>query len=188
MTDKLAGDALIGTFARRLVNTAQRRAWWVIAAYALLAVIALRYTSTHLGINTDTEDMIAEDLPWRQTFIDYHQAFPQFVGNLLIVIDGLTPELAEKAQVQVAAALAEDEELFARIYTPGAGEFFDRHGLLYLTTTELQDLSDNLVQLQPILGTLAQNPTLTGLADVFSLITKAPDDDFLLSLEKPLAT
>ena len=182
----MSENLFIKSFSRRLVDFAQARAGPVLATYLALAVLGFWYTVTNLGINTDTEDMIANDLPWRQTFIKYRQAFPQFDGNLLVVIDGLTPELARSAQYRLAAAIDEKPELFGPIHTPGSGDFLDRHGLLFLDEDDLVELSDNLVSLQPILGILARNPSLSGLADVFELLQKAPDDTVFLELGDPL--
>ncbi len=48
------------------VGGVHRRAWWAAAAAALATVIILWFTSANLGINTDTADMIDENLPVRQ--------------------------------------------------------------------------------------------------------------------------
>ena len=182
----MPGTRLTNSFSLRLVDLAQSRAGVVLATYLALAAIGFWYTVNNLGINTNTEDMIAKELPWRQTFIEYHEAFPQFVGNLLVIIDGLTPELARSAQYRLAAAMDDQPELFGPIHSLGSGDFLDRHGLLFLDEEDLVDLSDNLVNLQPILGILARDSSLAGLADVFSLIRRAPDDTEFLELGNPL--
>ena len=187
MTGKSPEHRFIKSFATRLVDAAHRRAWWFIVTYALVIVFALRYTGTHLGINSYIEDMIAEDLPWRQTFMDYHEAFPQYVDSLLIVIDGLTPDLAKEAQYALATRLEGDENVFVEsIFLPGAGEFFDRYGLLYLEIEELRNLSDKIVELQPVLGILANDAGLPGLARVFILASDDAGRSPLTGLEKPL--
>jgi hopanoid biosynthesis associated RND transporter like protein HpnN len=178
---------LIESFATRLVDIAHRRAWWFILAYALFTISAVRYTGTHLGINSYIEDMIAEDLPWRQTFMEYREAFPQYVDNLLIVIDGLTPDLARQAQYRLAAEFESDKGgVFESVFLPGAGAFFDQNGLLYLETDELYELSDKIIEMQPVLGILAKNADLTGLARVFRLAADDTPRNSLTGFEKPL--
>ncbi len=187
MTRKSAEHRFIESFATRLVDAAHRHAWWFIVTYALVTVFALRYTGTHLGINSYIEDMIAEDLPWRQTFMDYHEAFPQYVDSLLIVIDGLTPDLAKEAQYALATRLEVDEDPFVvSVFLPGSGEFFDQYGLLYLEIEELQNLSDKIVELQPVLGILANDAGLPALARVFRLASDDAGRSPLTGLEKPL--
>ena len=178
---------LIESFATGLVDIAHRRAWWFILAYALFTISAVRYTGTHLGINSYIEDMIAEDLPWRQTFMEYRESFPQYVDNLLIVIDGLTPDLARQAQYRLAAEFESDKSgLFESVFLPGAGAFFDQHGLLYLETDELYKLSDRIIEMQPVLGILAKNSDLTGLARVFRLAADDTPRNSLTGFDKPL--
>ena len=189
MTGKLGGHDFIESFATGLVGAAHRRAWWFILAYVLFTIFAIRYTGTHLGINSYIEDMIAEDLPWRQTFMEYHESFPQYVDNLLIVVDGLTPDLAQQAQYLLAAEFEDDKSgLFESVFLPGAGVFFDKNGLLYLETGELFELSDKIIELQPVLGILASNADLTGLARVFQLAADDTPQNSLTGFDKPLAS
>ena len=187
LSEHVAGRRFIGSLATHLVDAAHRRPWWFLAVYALATIFALRYTVNHLGINSYIQDMISEDLPWRQTFIEYHESFPQFVDNLLIVIDGLTPELAQAAQQKLANALERDRSgLFVRVFLPGAGPFFDRQGLLYLSTDELLDLSDRLAELQPVLAILARSPDLPGLAQLFQPASEDRANISLPALDRPL--
>ena len=68
-------------------------AWWTALvcrrpaltalAFLLLTGALAEYTRTNLGINTDTADMISEDLPWRRTLIDFRDNFPQLFGGLV---------------------------------------------------------------------------------------------------------
>ncbi len=138
----------------------------MVAAVVGMTGIALPYTVDNLGINTNTADMIADELPWRQTYRDFQAAFPQFSDTLSVVIDGATPDLAEQAAILLAERLAGEPELVAWVYRPGGGEFFDRNALLYLGTDELRVLANRLVEVQPFLGRLERDPSLRGLFDL----------------------
>ncbi|MBT8143713.1 MAG: hypothetical protein KJO55_03370, partial [Gammaproteobacteria bacterium] len=68
---------LITRLAVAWVQFSTRFAALVLAGALLLVGAAGWYASGHLGIDTSTADMIAERLPWRQSFIEYREAFPQ---------------------------------------------------------------------------------------------------------------
>ena len=38
--------------------------------------------------------MLSEELSWRQLDIEYEKIFPQFIDNVLIVIEAESPDLA----------------------------------------------------------------------------------------------
>ncbi|MEJ2430883.1 MAG: MMPL family transporter [Deltaproteobacteria bacterium] len=141
-------------------------------ALVLFASVAsaalLHYTANNLGINTDTAEMLSETLSFRRNYKAFKNAFPQYDDALLIVVDADTPELAQDASKAMAAQLEKRRDLFSMVYLPGGDRFFQKHGLMYLTPAELQDLADNLAQIQPFLGRLTRDQTLRGL---FSMLT-----------------
>ena len=53
---------------------------------------------------------------------------------------------------------------------PDAGPFFERNGLLFLSTAEVTRATEQLIRAQPFLATLAADPTLRGLAHALSFI------------------
>jgi len=163
-------------------NISRFLAGWVHLAHryalslVLLAFVAtgalLYYTANNLGINTDTAEMLSETLPFRRNYKAFKTAFPQYDDALLIVIDAETPELAQDASAALAAQLESRSDLFLLVYLPGGDTFFQKHGLMYLSPLELQDLADNLAQIQPFLGRLTKDQTLRGL---FSMLTAGVD-------------
>ena len=85
-----------------LVDLCRRNALRVVLTGGLLAVFAGWYAADHLGINTDTDEMFAASLPWRQRAELFKSYFPQFRDLLVAVIDAKEPEEAEAT----ASALA----------------------------------------------------------------------------------
>jgi hypothetical protein len=73
---------------------------------------------------------------------------------------------ARDATAALADRLARQPDLFASVYVPGGGEFFERHALLYMSVTQLEDLSDHLASVQPILAEIARDRSLRNLAVV----------------------
>ena len=165
-----------------LENTNRILGGWVYLTHryalglVLLASVAtgalLYYTANNLGINTDTAEMLSETLPFRRNYKAFTTAFPQYDDALLIVIDADTPELAQDASATLAAQLESKSDLFLSVYLPGGDTFFQKHGLMYLSSAELQDLADKLAQIQPFLGRLTRDQTLRGL---FSMLTAGTD-------------
>lgn len=152
----------------------QRHAWPVIVLAVAAGAFCLYYTFHHLRINTDSSDMLSEKLLWRQTYDDYKRAFPQFADNIVIVIDGATPDEARDAAQRLADHLETRTDLFKSVFLPQTAAFFRQNGLLYLDERELQDLADNLARAQPFLSRLAADPSLRGLA---VLLTEALEEE-----------
>jgi hypothetical protein len=136
----------------------------VVAAAVVLAAIALGYAWLALEIDTSTQDMISADVPFRRDHIAFVRAFPGFEEAIVAVVEGATPERVERATADLAAALRADQEHFAAVDHPAGEPFLVRHGLLYLDLDELADLGDRLAAAQPLLATLAADPSLRGLA------------------------
>ncbi len=128
-----------------------------LAAVATLALGALAayYAAGNLGVNTDTANMIAATVPWRQHFNEYRAAFPLRDRNLLVVIDAPTPARADEFAAALLRELRAQPERYRSPLLAGEGEFFERNGLLYLPTAQLAALTDRLAAVQPLIGLLA---------------------------------
>ena len=140
----------------RWVTQVIARPWTVIAVFAAATGLCGYYAANHLGINTDTADMIARDLPWRQDFIAFREQFPNRFRTIIVVIDG------NEAAVGAAAASLREQmlqrpELFLDVYQPLGGEFLNRNALLFLPVSELEALADELIAAQPLLGRLSRD-------------------------------
>ena len=144
----------------------------VLLVVFALAFFAMRYTVDNLSMNTDTEDMLSEELVWRKLDQEYEKRFPQYDNNILIVVEAATPDQAGDAAALLYQRLKPEQALFEFVYYPNALSVFRESGLLYLDTTELQDLSDSLAEVQPFLAKLARDPSLRGL---FGVLTEALD-------------
>ena len=140
--------------ARALGSRVLRRPKLSIAVSLLATGLAGYYAAGHLGVNTDTANMISPTLPWRRDFIEYRDAFPVRDRNLLIVIDAPSAVRADAFSAALLAELRKRPDLYHSILLQGEGEFFERNGLLYLPLAELEQLADRLAAAQPLLGLL----------------------------------
>ena len=138
----------------------------IVGSTLLAASASLYYTTTSLGINTDTGDLFSEELAWQQTYREYTDAFPMYSDNLILVIDGATPEAADQAIKALGERLQSETDLLEWVYQPRGGPFFERNALLYLEVEELEDLIDNIAAIQPFIGSLAREPSSAELFDI----------------------
>ncbi|WP_036254421.1 MMPL family transporter, partial [Methylobacter sp. BBA5.1] len=127
---------------------------------------SLFYTVRNLGIDTDTTKILSEELPFLQNRERFIEAFPQDDQAILVVVDTPTPEQATRAVNYLDTQFGNEKQRIKSIYIPGAGEFFDRHGLLYLDLDELEDLAAKLAEAQPFIGTLSRDNSLKSLLSI----------------------
>lgn len=161
-----------------IVDISVRLRWASILLGLALTAGAIFYVVNHFAITTDTSELISSDLDWRQRERQFDAAFPQHTDTIDIVIDGKTPELTEAAAASLAAALSESKpDPFQIVRRRDGGPFFEKNGLLYLSLPELKETTEGLIKAQPVLGTLAADPTLNGLAKALSFVPLGVKDD-----------
>ncbi|MFV1959514.1 MAG: hopanoid biosynthesis-associated RND transporter HpnN, partial [Planctomycetota bacterium] len=148
------------------VGGAARFAPWVLLLVLALSVGAFLYARDHLGIDSNLDDMLSPELPFRRAQARFLEAFPQFDANLVLVVDGETPERARSAALALAGRLRAREDLYRDVTVPRAVPFLEAHALYYLDLDELADLGDRLAEVQPFLGRLTRDPSLRGLVDM----------------------
>lgn len=164
------------------VGLMQRRAWWVVTLAVLCGAGMVAYVGGHLSIDTDTSALISKNLPWKAQLDKIDRLFPQQSETLAIVIDATTPALAAHAQRLLVERLKQDPELFPDVFALDTEPFFRENGLLFVDLPELKELSTRLLQAQPFLGTLAQDPSLAALFTLLDrALTHGGDADFDLA-------
>ena len=156
-------------FLVRWVDGVRRGALAVVLGSVALTVAALWFVATNIGINTDTDDMLSPELEFRKDSAAVSEAFPQFSDNIVVVVDGVTPDLADDATLRLVEALRARPELFGEVWDLAGDPFLRRNGLLYKDVDELAGLADRLAEAQPFLGALWSDPSLRGLVEMLSL-------------------
>ncbi|MGH6927936.1 MAG: MMPL family transporter, partial [Dongiaceae bacterium] len=159
----------IAALTERIVDASRRHARAVVAGCLALTVLFGWYMATHLGIDANTDHLLDPNASWRQAELEIKHLFPQNDGVLVIVVDGVTPELAGDAAARLAARLGERPDMFQDIRRPDASEFFRRNGLLFLPTEEVEQLTDSLARSQPLIAAIAADPSVNGLFGAFNL-------------------
>ena len=152
------------------LQVVQKYAWLFLLIALAFTVSNVFYIKDNLGINTDTADMLSEELDWRKNHIEYKKAFPQFSDNIAIVIESETPDQTQDATIALTERLKKEQQLFPSVFQIENSDFFRQNSLLYLDTEELEELADNLAAVQPFLAKLQQDQNIRGL---FSVLTQA---------------
>ncbi|HUO55060.1 MAG TPA: MMPL family transporter [Rhodoblastus sp.] len=158
----------------------------VLAATMLVTILAGWYAAQNFSISTDLNKLINPDLPWRQREIALGEAFPQRANAILAVLDASSPEAATKGALALVAALKPQTKYFEDVTSLETSDFFRREGLLYLSTKEVADKTDQLIEAQPFLGALARDPSLRGFAGALALMAQGGKE--AAGLAKPLAS
>jgi hopanoid biosynthesis associated RND transporter like protein HpnN len=161
--------------------------WTIIGLSLLVALLSALYTAQHFKINTDINKLISDKLDWRQREAEFEKAFPGRYDSILVVVDAPTHELATEASAALARRLAERKDLFRAVRQPDAGEFFEKNGLLFLPTDEVERTAKSLGEAQPLIDVLATDPTLRGLSQALSFALTGVDRG-MLELDKMTRT
>jgi hopanoid biosynthesis associated RND transporter like protein HpnN len=155
-----------------LVGLSVARASIVVTALAILCVGMIHFVSGHFAMTTDTYALLSPNLPWRVRQAEFNKAFPPESSDIVVVVDGQTPELSEAAAARLAASLAAQTRLFHSVQRPDGGPFWAHNGLLFATTEDVKTFIAQLVKAQPFLGAMASDPSLRGLANTLALVAK----------------
>jgi uncharacterized protein len=157
---------MINSVIVRIVDTCANYKWTTIIAGTLLMLGAGAFAAAKFSINTDVEGLISQDLPWHQRQLKMSQAFPQ--NGISVVVKAPTTENAELATNALAQRLAGQRDLFPLVGQPDSGEFFERNGLLFGSPAEVRKNAEGLTNAQPLIATLAGDPSLRGVMKALS--------------------
>ena len=144
------------------VKACTRFASLTVLIAVILAVAAGFYTARHFAINTDINTLISPDLDWRKRDNQFGQAFDR-ERTILAVVDSPTPELTGAARAALEQKLAGDTKHFDSVQALGAGEFFEKNGLLFLPVADVGRLTGQFESAAPLIEILAGDPSLRGL-------------------------
>lgn len=147
----------------------------IILGAAGAAVAAAWLASARLGVDTDTAALLDPDLPFRQSYAEFHREFPLLVDGLIAVVDGVTAEQALDAARALASELRLQPQSFATVLVDGDEAYLRRNALLLLEADELQRHTAELIDGQAFLGMLARDPSLHGLARGLTSLLDAAD-------------
>ncbi|MDJ0786340.1 MAG: MMPL family transporter [Myxococcota bacterium] len=159
-------DEFLGRSCERWVAAVARHPLRTALAALGLALGLFGLGLPHFGLDSSEDILFSEQLEFVPRREAWRVLFPGYRDPMLVRIEAPTADAADAAVKRLEERLRLQPELFPLFDQPAAGEFFERHGLLYLELDELLELSDRLVAAQPLLSSLARDPSLRGLADL----------------------
>jgi hopanoid biosynthesis associated RND transporter like protein HpnN len=145
-----------------IVKACTRFALLTVLVALILAIAAGFYTARHFKINTDINTLISQKLDWRQRDTKFEQAFDR-EKTILAVVDAPTPELTGAARTALEQKLSGDTKHFESVQPLGAGEFFEKNGLLFLPVAEVGRLTGQFEAVAPLIEIMAGDPSIRGL-------------------------
>jgi hopanoid biosynthesis associated RND transporter like protein HpnN len=145
-----------------IVKACTRFALLTVLLALILAVAAGFYTVRHFKINTDINTLISQNLDWRQRDNQFEEAFDR-ERTILAVVDAPTPELTGAARAALEQKLSGDTKHFESVQALGAGEFFEKNGLLFLPVAEVGRLTGQFESAAPLIEIMAGDPSIRGL-------------------------
>ncbi len=145
-----------------IVRACTRFAVLTMLVGLILAVVAGFYTARHFSINTDINTLISDKLDWRQRDQEFDRAFDRD-STILAVVEAPTPELTSAAAAALFDKLKGDTTHFQSMQPLGWGEFFDKNGLLFLSTEEVGKATSQFEAAAPLVEIMAGDPSIRGL-------------------------
>ena len=146
----------------QIVRACTRFATLTLLLGLVLATAAGYYTSRHFAINTDINTLISANLDWRQRDQKFDKAFDRD-STILAVIEAPTPEQTSSAAAALEQKLKGDDKNFLSMQPLGSGEFFEKNGLLFLSTEELGKITGQFQAAAPLIEIMAGDPSIRGL-------------------------
>jgi hopanoid biosynthesis associated RND transporter like protein HpnN len=161
---------MTGKFIAALVRFSVQYAWVVLIAALIAGGFAARYDIQHFGLDSQTENLVSPNAPWRAREQQFDREFPQTANLIDVVIDSESPERAEDATARLAARLSQQKQFFLSVRRPDAGPFFEHDAILLLPTADVQSTTAQIIKAQPFLGALAADPSLRGVFSSLSTV------------------
>ena len=159
-------DSLLDRILLGWVSTVVRLSWILVLVFVVGSGFCLYYTANNLGVNTNTEEMLSADLPFRINHAHMEQAFPQDARTILVVIESNTPEQSNYVTQRLGDLFHSESQFVKSVYIPGEDEFFKRQALLYEDVDKLDQLALDITRAQPFLGRLARNNSLSEFTSI----------------------
>jgi len=114
MNDVSTPVSVTASLIVHVVGRCVAHAWIIVTAVIILCVALAHYVTTHFAMNTDTYALLSPKLPWRVRQAAFDAAFPQDNADIVVVVDGQTPELSEAAAAGLATSLSAQPKLLTR--------------------------------------------------------------------------
>jgi len=153
-----------GRLLRRLVRVSCRRPAVTVGLSLLLAVLGIGYTLQALTFKTSVRDILPQKAGYVQRYGEYTREFGE-LEDIVVVVEAGSFEGAKAYASRLVQELRSSPVKFERIaYRIDPKRFLGRQ-LLYLSTSELQEIRDKIFDHQEFMESFAGDPSLTKLLE-----------------------
>jgi uncharacterized protein len=101
----------------------------------------------------------------------FEKNFPNLYGLSSLTLSSKNAENIKQARKELQAKLEDRADLFANVLSPGAGNYYDVNGLLYLSSEQVKEHVDYALALRPLFQALAEQPTTDSLATLVNQVS-----------------
>src|ERR1700676_2142487 len=98
----------------RVLSACIQRALFVVALAIVFGASMTYYVVGNFAMTTDTAALLSPKLAWRVQETAFDTAFPSDGSNIVVVIDGQTPELSEEAAARLNERLSAQPKTMLR--------------------------------------------------------------------------
>jgi len=153
---------------RALARRSARAALAVTAATLLVVVLAGIYLAQNLQVDTNLDELIDPDAPFRERQRALNAAFPAQDDRLVLVVAGGTLDARLAATATLAERLRERDDVVRAVFAPAVMPFFVENGLLFDDVATIERRLDRLAEATPLLSALARDPSPARLTELLA--------------------
>ena len=159
----------------RLARFAAVNRYWMIAGWAIVALLCAAFAATSLTIDPGIDAQVKLDDRTAAVEAELERRFPDIDQTFLAIVSNQDGDAAKAEALKLAAALSARSDLFATAFVPGTGAFYDTNAILFHDARDIRARVDQVLQMQPLYHALAAAPDMEGLAALVTEIAKAVD-------------
>ncbi len=153
---------------RLLARRCAHAALAVTAATLLVVVLAGIYLAQNLQVDTNLDELIDPDAPFRERQRALNAAFPDQDDRLVLVVDGGTLDARLAATATLAEELRDRDDIVRAVFAPAVLPFFVDNGILFDDVATIERRLDRLAEAQPLLAALARDPSPARLTELLA--------------------
>ena len=146
---------------------------WIIALALFLIAATIPFAVLNAKPDFKIPIAISVDSATQGSNLRLAREFPETATLIVVRVSAAAAEPAQAAAKSLAVALEANKPNIAEAFIPGIGPFYDRFGIYYLSTSDIQARVQNAVQLNPLFQALAISPDLSGLSALIAQISAA---------------
>src|ERR1700720_3628751 len=153
-----------GRLLPRLARLSCRRPAVTVAIALLLAAVAVGYTMQALTFKTSTRSLLPQDAGFVVRYAEYAKEFGE-LEDIVVVVEAGSFEGARAYAARLTDELESGPVKFHRIAYRIDPKRFEGRQLLYISTPELREIRDKILEHQEFMESFAGDPSLARLLE-----------------------